>query len=891
MRTRFFTEAASDPKWIDWLDKRGYLDALFDDGVLSKRDEILAKWLVEKFAYDHADKLFLLIGKHNMGLHPSLWSELWIKICEDKDFSLSEDVLSRWVSLLLTNVPVHGGLYKSLWWIGDLGDYCIKRGMLDCLLQVFDAMAKGQLILKKGFVWPDNDADDWPDNDADDAKVTIDVELPIIGDHHNLNKLWENGLKPKLSQIAIPLFDRIIRRLEERYLTFYAWQPASREWGGESYSRSAIEPHGQDEYPESVDVLIDVARDCLEWLIQNQIDVAAHWCIRLARSEVPLFRRLAVHGLSKREDLTADEKTDWLLKYIDLHDLPVHHKVFRAVRLAYPKVDSRHRTLLIKAVQTYCWPNEEDPERKSRTAYRHFNWFHWLHKSAPNCTLARQALGEVLAAYPDFRPGEYPDFTHWIGPTQVQDSVSLSPWTIKELLEKPAANWISDLLSFQETEPHGYDLMLMGLRDNVAKAARQNFDWGLDLADALAENGEWGVHFWSNLIGSWSEMALDEDQYRKVLHRIGKAELYPEHNREIAGVLYALVKDDGVSYNLNLLPQANKLAAALWHHLDRTEQVEGRGNWLQSAINHPGGILALFWLNGFSLWRKQQEPAPTILSDEYRTALSYILQDRELPGRLGRKILASQVAFLLTVDETWTQKNVLPLFDPDSDSFQAAWDGFLNWGRLGPAVAEAMADLFLKAVERLDSDLSRRRDRFIKYYTYMLASFAEDPIGQWIPAFFRGRSQEAKNQFALEVGNCLRDLGEAARREWWKRWLKQYWENRLQSVPAGAVLEAGEAGHMLGWLPHLTAVFPEAVDLAVQMPSIPLQNYHLIYELETGDLWQKYPEEVAKLLIHWGKCDLREGVWFPGAQLIDKLLQSNIAPERKQKLKELRVQL
>lgn len=886
-RTRFFTEAASDPKWIDWLDKREYLDALFDDGVLSERDKILSKWLAEKFAYDHADTLFLLIGKHGMGLHPKLWSDLERKIWTDENVSLDRDILSRWISLLLTNVPADRTSQVSLCFIGE---YCIKRDMLDCLLQIFNAIAKSRLTLEKGFTWPDND--------ADDAKAPIDVKLPMIGDHYNLNKLWENGLKPKLSQIARPLFERITRCLEERYLTFHAWQNTSCKWERESYSRSAIEPHEQDWHPRSVDVLIDAARDCLEWLIKNQADEAAHWCIRLADSEVPLFRRLAVHGLSERKDLTADEKIDWLLKHIDLHDLSVHHEVFRAVRLAYPQASPKRRKNLIKTVRTYRWPKEEDPERESRTAYQHFNWFHWLHKSDPNCTLAKQALGAVLAAYPDFKPSGYPDFTHWSSPVQdvvmqgptaeelLQDVVMQGPWAVEELLAKSAADWVSDLLSFQGTEPLG-----RGLRTDVAEAAKQNFDWGLDLADALAENGEWDVHFWSNLIETWSGMALDEDQYRKVLHRLGKAELYPEHNRAISDVLYALVKDDGVSYALNLLPQANKIAAALWHHLDRTDQIEERDDWLQSAINHPAGRLALFWLKGFVLWRKQQDPAPTILSDEYRTVLSYILQDRKLPGRLGRTILASQVAFLLTVDEAWTKKNVLPLFDPDSDSFQAAWDGFLNWGNLNPALAEAMTDLFLKAVERLDSDLSGQRDRFIKYYTYMISHFAEAPIGRWIPKFFQGRSQEAKNHFALEVGYCLRDLDETAQREWWEHWLKQYWSNRLQSVPAGAVLEASEVEHMLGWLPHLTAVFPEAVGLAVQMPSITLQNYHLIHQLETGDLWQKYPEEVAKLLIHWGKCDLREDVWYSGTELVDKLLQSGISPELKQKLKEFRVRL
>ena len=431
----------------------------------------------------------------------------------------------------------------------------------------------------------------------------------------------------------------------------------------------------------------------------------------------------------------------------------------------------------------------------------------------------------------------------------------------------------------------------MGLKSNVAEAVNQNFDWGLDLADALAKDGKWDVHFWSDLIGTWSEMELDEDKHRKVLHWLGKAELYPKHNREIADVLYTLVKDGGVSYALNLLPQANELAAALWHHLDRTEQIEERDDWLQMAINRPEGILARFWMEGFSLWRKEQDSVPTILlSDEYRTALSDILQDRELPGRLGRTILASNVAFLLTVDEMWTQKNVLPLFDPDSDDFQAAWDGFLIWGRLNPTVADAMADLFLKAVERLDSDLSGQRDRFIKCYTSMLAYFAEDPFDKWIPVLFQYSGQETKDCFATEVGYCLRGLDEEVRREWWQRWLKRYWENRLQNVPAGAVLEAGEIKYMLGWLPHLTAVFPEAVNLAIQMPSIPLQNYHVIHELETGDLRQSHPEEVAKLLVHWGKCDLQEDVWFSGAKLINKILP-NISPKLKQQLEALKVQL
>ena len=422
--------------------------------------------------------------------------------------------------------------------------------------------------------------------------------------------------------------------------------------------------------------------------------------------------------------------------------------------------------------------------------------------------------------------------------------------------------------------------IFLGLRRDVAEAARRNFDWGLELADALAKDGEWDVHFWADLIRAWSEMELDEDEYRKVLYWIGKTELHPKYSREIANALYALVKDGGPPYALNLLPQGNKIAEALWRCFERNEPISEQDN--------PAGILVLFWLWGFSLWRKEQEPKPTALSDEYRMTLSDILQDQHLPGRLGRTVLAGHLAFLLAADRVWTQENLLPLFEPDSDDFQAAWEGFLTRGSLNPAVADAMADLFLKAVERIDSDLSEQRDQFIKYYISMFTHFVEDPIDKWIPALFCYVSEEDKNFFAVEVGYRLKNLDETAQREWWQRWLKRYWENRLQGVPVD--LEAGEVEHMLDWLPRLTSVFPEVVNLAVQMPSIPLQNYHVIHELETGDLWQSHPKEVAKLLVHWGKCDLREDVWFSGMELINKILP-NISPKFKQQLEELKVKL
>ena len=445
--------------------------------------------------------------------------------------------------------------------------------------------------------------------------------------------------------------------------------------------------------------------------------------------------------------------------------------------------------------------------------------------------------------------------------------------------------------------------------DNVEEAATQSFHWGLNLADALGEVEEWGADLWSVLISAWSKMELSEDKYHKVLYWLSQAELYPKHNREIAEALYALVKPGGTSYALNLLPQANEIAAALWHYLDRTGPIEERKNWLDSAFYHPAGYLASFWVWGGVLWREHQDPKPAVFSDEHRAALSDIVGDQSLPGRFGRTVLANQFANLLALDKRWTREYILPLFKPASDDFQAAWDGFLTRVRLNPNVAEAMVVPSLKAVKQINNRLFDQRDQFIEYYLLMLVYFVEDPIDKWIPKFFRYAGQElpiragtpvlfprdvqeTKDFFAAQVGSLLRKMTEAKRQKWWQRWLKCYWKNRLQGVPA--VLDSGEVAQMVDWLPHLTSVFPEAVDLAVQMPQGSLKNSWIIAELNASDensLWQEHPESVARLLIYLWKSDLPEYSWDSVQQLIDKLLPLNISSERKQELQEIRIQL
>ena len=864
VRTRFFTQAATSPEWIDWLNKREHLAPLFSSDDISEPSAVLARWLAENFAHDQAYKLFLLISQHQMQLNPSFWYHLQWAIGKGEK-PLDENTLSRWVSLLLKTAPAD--MNWPMWL--EISKRCNDQNLMPALLQIFAVMSKSRLLLKQGFKWPSDD--------ENDQVPRIDIDLPLACDLYELNELWEKDLKPNLAQVAEPLLSLVVQQFKDRHRTLCMWQQPDE---GDYISRSAIEPHDQDISVEDIDILINVARDSLEWLASNQTTSAALWCDLIINSDIPLLRRLAVHTLSVRSDLTADAKIDWLLTHIGLYDLNAHHETFQAVKQTYPQVSPAQREKLIEAVLAYSWLGEDLSNREENTAYKHFNWLSWLYDTDPTCSLAKTKLDEIWKKYPKFKKPEHPDFISWIGPVETQ-----SPWSVEELLSKPAGEWLEELLSF-----HSNDLLDEHLLQHaIGDAAKQEFKWGLDLAESLASRENWEADLWTGLIQAWSGTVLDENQVRTVIHHLKNANLYQKHGREIAYILYDLVRDGDRPYALELLPQANKIAAALWASIDREPSFYEMSNWLSSS----SATLALFWLESLSLWRNQQDPIPTRLDGEYLAALSKIAEDRTIERRLGKTILAGEFVFLLASDEHWTKENLLPLFykknHNNADDYKAIWNGFLTLGRLTPSVAELLDKAFLEAVQYINSDLSDRRDKFIEAYVTMIVYYITESIEKWILEFFVHSDAKGQHTFVFKVGNLLRQMDETQQQEQWNRWLKRYWQNRLEGVPKP--LESDEIKGMLKWLPHLTGVFSEAVDLAIKMPKIQWDAGGMLYGLEKGDLPDAHPEAMARLVIYLGQSDLLRYNLSQGRELIDKLLQSNLSSELKQELKELDAQL
>ena len=777
VHTRFFTEAASDVEWVRWLNENEYLNNLFGidtSAGLGHCHRLLAQWLAQKFAHEQPDELFMLITNHGMALHSEFWHILGWTVGLQKDQPFRPDLLARWGSLLVATAPSNPDGHILLW----LGERCAEAGLTEILVDIFRLMSATRLLpSRRPALFPDVD------------RPSLGADVVQKHRYHDLKQLWDTGLKLNLDSVAEPLLTQIVQDFTVRHRSLRTWQSASREWDRTAYARSAIEAHGQDKHPQAVDAVIDAARDCLAFLASKQPEVAVFWCARLVRSDVPILRRLAVHVLGIREDLSPNEKIDWILTKIGLHDLSAHHELFRVMRTLYPDATSEQGHSIIEEVYKCALPGPERPEDEQTTAYRHFTWLHWLWESDPDCGIVKPHLDNIRERYPKFEPREWADLTHYNSTGFVGHT---SPWTTEELLSQPASEWVERLLSFQVTEFDGPDREGLGLA--VQDAANRDFAWGIASADSLAKSDSWGSDLWRPLLGSWPQQT-DEENLRDILKRLGRPELYLANGRLVADTLRASIDNGPIPEAPGLLSEANRLASAIWDSLDETEPVMQMEDWYGRAINHSAGGMAQFCLLSLSLWYRQQDPRPENMNDEYSAFLGKMVEAQTTAGRLARSAIARHLPFVMSVDEDWAIERVVPLFRlGDKIDRRAVWDGFL-YGRIDFRVAGILQDTFLEAAESLDelfADESEPRRLFIKAFAAMLAYFVDEPLTSWIPAFFSKAAADDGQQLAWDLGDVIGDMEDAQQQELCQRWLNQYWENRLGGIPAQLTPE--EAG-------------------------------------------------------------------------------------------------
>lgn len=876
---RFFVESAEHQDWVGWLEQRGFLDGLFDERMYDERANRLGQWLLRRFGADHSAVLFSLIARHGNRVVAGFWRSAFFVLIQEDDVELEDETLSKWVSLLLECVPRDPDVR---WFLPRIAARCSNQGLVRDIVRVFETFLAPLLCSL----------------DAVRGRSTVG-DTPNV--QYSFDEVWTGSVAPHLSEIAEPLLECSVALLEGRQDLLEVWCSAEGGADPELRFRAAIEPHERDppERRGPVDMAINAARDALDWLGEHREEVALPWCDRLIRSRSVSLRRLAVHGVSGNRGLSCDEQVDWLLEKTDLHDQNVRHEVFRVAGASYPGASDGRRQRFVQRVLEFCPPSAGDvyPEF---AAHSKLNWLVWLEAAVPDCSHVRSAIRDVRAQFPQVQARDHPDLGRSFGVSKMYRVERVSPLSVDEMLDQDPEDFVAWLPSDVPEDALGPDGRLVnpagGLVDAVEECVERSPAWSVGVANALLDKGRLDDRLWPTLLSGLG--AAEESLFRDVIRLYGEPELQVKYSRAIAEALRSILAERAEHRFANDLAALLDVAEGLWEAVPSLPALaverEQVGGWSDRAIRDAAEPLAMFWIHALEALHREGRATPRG-ADHVRVlaALTAITQSDTEFGAASLSILASQLRFLLAVEEAWTRDELLPLFTLEAAAdramlHEAVWDGFLLLGRLDPDAAEALRLAFRDIAPSARELPDWKREQFVQHATVMAIYFSDDPRREWVPLVLGSLPKVDRQRFAWMIEKHLEQADSETSSEWWHRWLEQYWLDRLEGVPER--LTPGETAVMFRWLSKLSAVFGEAVSLAVQMPRPPSALADIDLEgIRSTCPVSEHTADMAKLVLCLGEFELSLLDEREIRALIEELLDAELSEGTKNSLRELAV--
>lgn len=872
----FFANYAKNPKWLEWIEGKKIISSLFNPEIqLNDIERELALWFAQKFVCEYPDEALAVIQRHGQRLN----SFLWYKIA-DRLFSCDPhpeaSILTKWIIILL-QFPYSYKEFKLL-------DYILNKCRYPednfTALLLFEYLTKPQVILEKGFT---------SSEDNQGKKVT--VKLYSRGNEHWLTKAWGNFFKPHLDDFAKRLEPVVTNYLTQAHFLLNAWDRGNEKWDSNSLHRSAIESHEQDKFRENIDILIDAARDIIEWYLKDNHQQAICIINSWIDSDVPLLKRLAVHGMTKSEQVIPDEKISWIIKHILIYANWLKHEIFMLIKEAYPKSVEASRLSILKLIEQGPGQKEKEPDRESIRQNKIYNLLFWLNQSAPECLLTNQQFEVIKKTYPNFKPIEHPDLDYYM--SDFECIGNHSPVTVEELLNKsPTEENIEWLLVYEKRNKWG-DSERDGLLNTLKEATAKSYAWSMQWVTALQDKNKWNSDIWESFFRGWENSSLNEEQWLEIYIFLKKYPQLYKFTRLLSRLLKSSIDKFRDKRIPSFLENAEEVAEKLWDIADKSEETipDNSNDWDHNAINHEGGTITMFWLYDLSKRKSVANKDWTGISDKHKAFLQKILSGSSYIAELGRVMLSSQMHFLFSLDENWTKQNVLPLLDWDINQRRAqqAWHGYLVGGQWNNVLVSNIIPLYEKTFSKLASDLAEWQDRFCKHLSAIAVYGSINPLQEgWLIKFLNTSTPENRKTWAAYMSNQIASLREDDRKEnLWNRWLKDYWSKRITGIPCP--LEREELESMIDWTPHLIPVFPAVVDMICNSikPDFILKDTDIFWKLGEEDIDSKHPRALIKILEKLLKHTQKQQFWYFSE--VEKIVQklANNSGIKREELKSI----
>jgi hypothetical protein len=663
----------------------------------------------------------------------------------------------------------------------------------------------------------------------------------LRGSRHCLDKAWQQLFVPNLTEAAPDILAIVDRHLRRAFQLLAATGSAGPGWDPVSFRRSAVEPHPQDRYREAIDALIDAARDCLETLLNAGDALGVSYATSWADSEVPILRRLSLHAWIHRTDLNSTAKIGWLRGRGWLFDHQLHHEVSRLIAVALPTAADDIADALVADALAGPSDDADDDARASQQ----FNALAWIKRHAPRLQSALHAFQQVQSQHPHFAEREHPDLPARMEFGLVQPRPPMAIEVLHELIKTNATDAITQLRNYENVSFPSAGSTWNDALNVLVETVRSHPLDGLAVLDATGGDHSDIVN---SVISGWSTATLDTETAEAILQQLTNIDLHTA-TRSLSTLLAEGGQNDANPTKWFLYPAARQLAADMWLAIDIAQPPTDVDDWLGRAINHPAGRIAQFWLHAVAAdWRAAGDHWAGIPLDT-QAQLEVLLAGDDVRSALAEVILASQLPFFFSADESWCEAHVLPLLDwADPVRARRAWDGYLTWGRANDQLLTVgLLDYYVAATAHADAF---RKDLRRQLWSHLaaVALFSElDPL-MWTRSFTKTVEAAQRVEWMNQVTWTLDDMPTDAVEYQWQRWMRQYWQDRTGSIPLQLTFD--EASAMAAWVTYLTesSSIGEGVALTTARPAGLREHGGILHDL--GDRIHHSPADFAKLIAH-----------------------------------------
>lgn len=853
-RIRYFVEKAHfdderSHRWFGWIAARPAFARLFDDREASEpTSRVLAGWIADQYILSEADAGIALRAFSEKHWPPDLWS-----IIAQALFAHRGEFpkwLSPWLQLVLQNAA--GREHDALDMMLVDKDWSTN---FDLALTLFEDRTRPHI----------RRALDWGA-----PRTSPRFEVTLCGDEYWLTENWTNIFLPVLDQHLEQLIGLVSEQLARVYRNLRSLDPGAT-FDPIAFSRSAIERHEQDAHRESIDLLIDAARDCIETALSRDPTLGQLYLDTWSKSPFAILRRLAIHGWRVRTDVDSDEKLAWLREQDLLWDVSLHHEVFQLIRDTFPTAsEGTARSLIDDAAAGP--PREDEDEHRS---WRSFGLLSWLADSAPNLPIAVAAFEEAQASHPDYERNEHPDLTHYGSVGAVEDAPPFTTSELHELIVQDVTAAIARLREFH-TERHAvtgpsWTGALRALQSCVTTYPAD----GARVAEILQPED---VDLRASLIYGWDRATLEPALIESVLTIIAGW----DHD-EVRRTTCTMLSNGGDPEHPTLwheIERAQQLASDLWPTSDVIGGIVSGSDLVMESINHPAGELAEFWTKVVQSEWTSSESSWGGIPQRLVTELNRLVSAPDRNGLLARTFLASQLHFFFGADREWCQASLLPRFDwrASLEEAAAAWQGFLTWGRWNDALLQSgLLNGYVETTRHV-SELPQNLQRQLAAHLASVAMQAPTDPATWLTRFIVEAPEDVRVAWADQVGSALEDLDPIGVSRQWERWIQAYWSGRNQSVPLP--FTAAEASATARWVLELGSVRPQAIDQVLGSRAALDPHGRLLYRIKDLDVAAE-ATDWARFLTHLLKNSTGQhwGLGYRLQEIVPLLRQGNPPPD------------